>query len=182
MAGTSGWIEGAAIGFVSAFAIQAFAGHWKLWVDQRKALVDDLVKALDSARAAGMKYFEQETIESGHHHELAREAIYANKVVADLFGIIDRQFGPVSASSQATFRQYRELATGEGFLQAGKQDRQRAADIAIVAASCSSSLREWHCSQLSALSSTATFFQRVWRNRRLVRFQPHAEAMAKRTR
>jgi hypothetical protein len=161
-ASSSGWIGGASLGFATAFLIQALSGHWKLWVDQRKALCDDLIKALDSAKTASVGYFEQPQIPAGANNEKAREVVYTQKVVADLFGTINTRFGPVSKAGQTTFREFRELTTGEGFLRQGVKDGDRVTKIAIASASCAACVRDWHCEQLGPLATVRTFLRRWW--------------------
>lgn len=161
MADTSNWLNGAVAGFAAAFLIQAFAGHWKLWVDSRKSIIDDLIKSIDAAQAASAAYFAQDVIPAGQAE--AREVIYTQKVVTDLFGIINKRFGPASSAVDHAFRAFREETTGEGFMRGGAGDKTRAATIAIYAASASSALRDWSVGELSFFATVATWFRRQWR-------------------
>lgn len=158
------WASGAAIGFISAFLIQAFVGHWKLWVDQRKAIVDDFCKALNDAQQAGVKYYSRDHVQGGSDEEPAREAIYSQKIVTDLYGILDRRFGPLTPACETAFRGFRETMTGEGYLVAGAGSFRRASEVTVSAAHCSAVVKDWACGQIGPTASCAVWLRRQLRS------------------
>lgn len=156
------WAAGAAIGFITAFLVQAMVGHWKLWVDHRKAIVDDLCKALGEAQQAGVDYYGRDVVVGGSDDQFARAAIYSQKIVTDLYGILDRRFGPLTPACDTAFRTFRETMTGEGYLIAGPGSFRRAGDVTVSAAHCSAVVKDWACGQIGPVASCV-----VWVKRRL---------------
>lgn len=160
--GSNNWFAGAVVGFTTAFLIQALAGHWKLWVDGRKSAVDDLIKAIDAAKIASVAYFDQDKRDAGPGH--AKDVIYAQKLTTDLFGLVDKRFGPTPDSVNAAFRAFREITTGDGFLQAGECEKERCATIAIHAAAATNALRDWSLGQLSFIQTGKSWVGRKRRD------------------
>lgn len=157
------WVAGALVGFVSAFFVQALIGHWRLWVDYRKGLLDQIISAINKAADAAIGYYDRDEIPGGNDEQLARDVQYSQKLLADLFGILDRRFGPLSPSCHGALRSFREMATLEGFLVKGVGQPERAGTLSVSSAHLVATLTDWSCGQLGAIATAGSWFKRKMR-------------------